>query len=106
MYQERPVGQQETQCAYTCIERTWTAKLTRSSLGELVVSPQQMRWLYGTDHAGNFARLLLLDYSKAVDLVNHNILISKLLNIGDFPGNRDYPGKSLRLAGIHDFLGK
>ena len=36
----------------------------------------------GTDHAGNFARLLLLDYSKALDLVNHNILISKLLNIG------------------------
>ena len=36
----------------------------------------------GTDHAGNFARLLLLDYSKGFDLVNHNILISKLLNIG------------------------
>ncbi len=36
----------------------------------------------GTDHAGNFARLILLDYSKAFDLVNHNILISKVLNIG------------------------
>ena len=25
---------------------------------------------------------------------------------GDFPGNRDYPGKSLRLNGKYDFLGK
>ncbi len=26
--------------------------------------------------------------------------------LGDFPGNRDFPGKSLRLNGKYDFPGK
>ena len=40
------------------------------------------QWYEATDTQGTYVRVLLLDYSKAFDLINHNILISKLTGIG------------------------
>ena len=40
------------------------------------------QWCEATDTQGTYVRVLLLDYSKAFDLINHNILISKLTGIG------------------------
>ena len=39
-------------------------------------------WYKATDRNGTFVRVLLLDYSKAFDLINHHILVRKLLDIG------------------------
>ena len=35
-------------------------------------------WLQGTDKNGSTIRTLLLDYKKAFDLIDHNILVRKL----------------------------
>ena len=35
-----------------------------------------------TDGSQNFARILLLDYTKAFDIINHQILMTKLENLG------------------------
>ncbi len=43
------------------------------------------KWYEATDTCGNFARVVLLDYSKAFDLINHNTLINKLLEVGVSP---------------------
>ena len=39
-------------------------------------------WYKATDKPGNVVRVLLFDYSKAFDHINHHTLIQKLINIG------------------------
>ncbi len=71
---------QDLRCNY-CLLPLYIS--TTGGVSTTVALVEMTHRLYGgTDHAGNFARLLLLDCSKAFDLANHNILISKLLNIG------------------------
>ena len=43
------------------------------------------RWLENTDGTGSRVRVSLLDYRKAFDLVDHNILIAKLFSLGVKP---------------------
>jgi len=42
------------------------------------------KWYEATDQQGTYIRILLLDYSKAFDLINHKILIGKLVSM-DIP---------------------
>ena len=42
------------------------------------------KWFQATDKPDTFIRILLLDYTKGFDLINHNILLEKLLNM-DIP---------------------
>ena len=42
------------------------------------------KWFQATDKPETFIRILLLDYTKGFDLINHNILLEKLLNM-DIP---------------------
>ena len=39
-------------------------------------------WLGATDGTGAYVRAALLDYKKAFDLVDHNLLIAKLYSLG------------------------
>jgi hypothetical protein len=43
------------------------------------------RWLETTDGTGSRVTLALLDYRKALDLVNHNNLIAKLFSLAVKP---------------------
>ncbi len=49
----------------------------RNRLDEITHNPYE-----GTDQAGHYARLLLLDYSNVFGLVNYVIPINKFLNTG------------------------
>ena len=42
------------------------------------------KWFQATDKPETFIRILLLDYTKGLDLINHNILLEKLLKM-DIP---------------------
>jgi hypothetical protein len=39
-------------------------------------------WIFHLDSADKYIRLLFLDYTKAFDRIGHNVLISKLIDIG------------------------
>ncbi len=39
-------------------------------------------WAKATDIRKTSVRILLLDYSKAFDLINHNIIMAKLMSLG------------------------
>ena len=43
-------------------------------------------WTQGTDGNGATTRVLLVDYRKAFDLIDHLILVNKLCNL-DLPNN-------------------
>jgi hypothetical protein len=42
-------------------------------------------WLNSTDGTGSSVRTALLDYRKAFDLVDHNLLVAKLFSLGVKP---------------------
>jgi hypothetical protein len=44
-----------------------------------------LRWLENTDGTCSCVRVALLDFRKAFDLVDHNVLIAKLLSLGMKP---------------------
>ncbi len=44
-----------------------------------------MNGIKATDDRKTFVRVLLVDYTKAFDLINHDILINKLTNSGVAP---------------------
>ena len=44
-------------------------------------------WSLGTDGNGAIVRTLLLDYSKAFDLIDHSILVRKLRNQCKLPAS-------------------
>ncbi|XP_028418311.1 uncharacterized protein LOC114543586 [Dendronephthya gigantea] len=71
------------------------------------------KWLTETDGTGSAIRVALLEYRKAFDLVDHNLLIAKLLSYGlkptivnwitDFLRNRLQRVK-ISTEGVSDFL--
>ena len=54
-------------------------------------------WLAATDGTGSTVKVALLDFRKAFDLVDHNLLITKLINYGSKPSVTNW---------ITDFLRK
>ena len=55
-------------------------------------------WLAATDGTGSTVKVALLDFRKAFDLVDHNLLITKLINYGIKPSVTNWITDFLRKA--------
>ena len=49
-------------------------------------------WFKASDISNNFIRILFLDFSKAFDFINHNVLLQKFLDYNFPPHIATYRG--------------
>ena len=68
----------------TWLDEATESEIMLSNLEELAERPQQMflsKWFpcgVATDQLDSYARVVMLDFSKAFDFINHHLLFEKL----------------------------